>query len=90
MFVKESRAPKNIDRAPRLVIRRGIGSSAITNSKGKIYIYRMYRVDVCIVEFVEYFNNTINEHTHKRAAPLWGSSSSSSEREKQLAWKDDI
>jgi hypothetical protein len=31
-------------------------------------IYIGYRVDVCIVEFVEYFNNTINEHTHKRAA----------------------
>lgn len=71
------------------MIRRGIGSSAITNSKRKDILYVGYRVDVCIVEFVEYFHNTINEHTHKRAALLcWGSSSSG--REKQLAWKDDI
>ena len=52
------------------IVIRGIGSSsAITYSKG-IHIYsreierERERIIVYLVEFVEYFNNTINEQTH--------------------------
>jgi hypothetical protein len=63
------------------IVIRGIGSSsAITYSKGiHIYSRERERIIVYLVEFVEYFNNTINEQTHTQG-----------EREKQLPWKDDI